>query len=332
MTRFDDNLWREVERTYGSELAGADGPLSAGPRRRLPVIAGASLGVAGASAAAVIVLSAASSPPAFAVTSHPDGTVSVVIRRIDGIRGANRRLAQLGIRVRAVQVNSQCQATIAPALKHVTIASFKRAHGAGWVAAANGAVNARIRPAQIARDRTLVIAAVPSKGQMRLVRGRAVRGAIPGCLPPAALLRSTARGVRSRILSCSVVPSPSKHPVTVFPPGGNTTATNETTSTAPTTTGSATTTGPVTAPAPPKAQTVVTPTTNQTVTTATTGTSTATATTGSGPSPGWQSQTSGSSASSTPVAPPPIMRACLNAARQAAKVQAIHQAQAHAKH
>ena len=77
MTRFDDNLWREVERTYGSELAGADGPLSSGPRRRLPVIAGASLGVAGASAAAVIVLSAASSPPAFAVTSHPDGTVSV---------------------------------------------------------------------------------------------------------------------------------------------------------------------------------------------------------------------------------------------------------------
>jgi hypothetical protein len=331
MTRFDDNLWREVERKYGSELSGADGPLSSGPRGRLPIIAGTTLGVAGASAAAVIVLGAASSPPAFAVTSHPDGTVSVVIRRIDGIRGANRRLAQLGIRVRAVQVNAQCQAAVAPALKHVTIASFKRAHGAAWVSAVNGGVNARIRPAQIARDRTLVIAAVPSKGQMRLVRGRAVRGAIPGCLPPVALLRGTARGIRPRILSCAVVPSPSKHPVTVFP-GANTTATNETTSTAPTTTGSATATGPVTAPAPPKTQTVVTPTTNQTVTTATTGTSTATATTGSGTSPGWQSQTSGSSAPPTPVTPPPIMQACLNAARRAAKVQEVPQGSARANH
>ena len=87
MTRFDDNLWREVERRYGSELSNADGPLSSPPRRRLPMIAGASLGVAGASAAAVVVLSAASSPPAFAVTTHRDGTVSLVIRRIDGISG-----------------------------------------------------------------------------------------------------------------------------------------------------------------------------------------------------------------------------------------------------
>ena len=113
MTRFDDNLWREVERRYGSELSRADGPLSSGPRWRLPMIAGATLGVAGASAAAVIVFGAASSPPAFAVTTHPDGTVSLVIRRIDGIPGANRRLAQLGIHVRAVQVDAQCQAAVA---------------------------------------------------------------------------------------------------------------------------------------------------------------------------------------------------------------------------
>jgi hypothetical protein len=333
MTRFDDNLWHEVERKYGSELSGADGPLSSGPRRRLPIIAGTTLGVAGASAAAVVVLGAASSPPAFAVTSNPDGTVSVVIHRVDGIPGANRRLAQLGIRVRAVPVNAQCQAAVAPALKQVTIATLKHDRGSGWIGGVAGGVNARIRPAQIARDRTLVIAAVPSKGQVRLVRGRAVRGAIPGCLPPVALLRGTARGVKARILSCSVVPSPSKHPITVFPSGANTTATNETTSTSPAT-GSATTTGPATAAASPKTQTVVTPTTNQTVTTGATATatSTATATTGSGPSPGWQSQTSGSSASATPVAPPPIMQACLNAARHVAEGRGGVQLSEHASH
>src|ERR1700728_1670824 len=133
MTRFDDNLWREVERRYGSELSDADGPLSSGPRWRLPMIAGASLGVAGASAAAVIVLSAASSSPAYAVTTHRDGTISLVIRRIDGITGANRRLAQLGIHVRAVQVEGQCRAAVVPALRRVTIATFKRDRHAGWV-------------------------------------------------------------------------------------------------------------------------------------------------------------------------------------------------------
>jgi hypothetical protein len=319
MTRFDDNLWREVERRYGSELSGADGPLSSGPRRRLPVIAGASLGVAGASAAAVIVLSAASSPPAFAVTSHPDGTVSVVIRRIDGIAGANHRLAQLGIRARAVQVDAQCQAAVAPALRQVTVATLKRAHGAQWVGGVTGGVNARIRPRQIARDHTLVLAAVPSKGQVRLVRGRAVRGAVPGCLPPVARLRGNAGWVGPGFVSCVAGNPPHGHGAIWM--RANPPATNETTSTAPTT-GSATTTSP-------QPQTIVTPTTNQTATTATTATTT---TTGSGPSPGWQSQTSGSSTSPTPVAPPPIMQACLNAARHAAKAQTVPRTSADAKH
>jgi hypothetical protein len=313
MTRFDDNLWREVERRYGSELSNADGPLSSGPRRRVPMIAGASLGVAGASAAAVIVFGAASSPPAFAVTTHRDGTVSLVIRRLDGISGANRRLAQLGIHVRAVQVDAQCQAAVAPALRHVTVAGVTRNRAAGWIGSVEGGVKARIRPQQIARNHTLVIAAVPSKGQVRLVRGRAVRGAIPGCLPPFAWVRSTAGGSRRQTILCAPAPPLGHRPVVVNP-GTDTTTTNETTSTTPTS-GSVTATGPTTATAPP-------PTRNQTVTTASTATTTTTATTGSGTSPGWQSQTSTSPAGEMP-APPPIVQACLNAARRAAQVQAV---------
>ena len=235
----------------------ADGPLSSGPRGRVPVIAGASLGVAGASAAAVIVLSAASSPPAFAVTTHRDGTVSVVIRRIDGIPGANHRLAQLGIRVRAVQVDAHCQAVVAPALRQVTVATLKRDHGAGWVGGVAGGVKAKIRPQQIARHRTLVIAAVPSKGEVRLVRGRSVRGAIPGCLPPVALLQSVTRGGKAQILSCGIRPLPPNHRIVVGP-ATNTTATNETTSTGPAS-GSTKTTGHDAA-TPQAAETVTTPT------------------------------------------------------------------------
>jgi hypothetical protein len=311
MTRFDDNLWREVERRYGSELSGADGPLSSGPRRRLPMIAGASLGVAGASAAAVVVLGAASSPPAFAVTTHSDGTVSLVIRRIDGIAGANRRLAQLGIHVRAVQVDAHCQAAVAPALRHVTVASFRRNRRAEWTGGVEGGVKARIRPQQIARNHTLVIAAVPNKGQVRLVRGRAVRGAIPICLPPVAWVRSSAGGSGRQTVFCG--PAPSRHPAVVNPQT-DTTATNETTSTAPTS-GSVTATGPATATAP-------TTSTNHPMT-ATTTTSTTTATTGSGTSTGRERRTTASPAGPTPVAAPPILQACLNAAQHAAKVQQV---------
>ncbi len=310
MTRFDDNLWREVERRYGSELSGADGPLSGGPRRRLPMIAGASLGVAGASAAAVLVLGAANSPPAFAVTTHPDGTVSLVIRRIDGIAGANRRLAQLGIHVRAVQVDARCQAVVAPALRHVTVATLRRARGAVWVGGIAGGVKARIRPAQIARDRTLVIAAVPTRGQVHLVPGRAVRGAIPGCLPPVARVPGHAGWVRPRIVSCAPAPPLGHHPVVVAP-GSSTTATNETTTTGSAATGPATNwtsiTGPSTTTGP----------------SATTDPSMTTATTGSGTATGTGTTTSSPPTRPTPVQAPPILRACLNAARRAAHVQVV---------
>jgi hypothetical protein len=307
MTRFDDNLWRDVERRYGSELSKADGPLSSGPRRRVPVIAGASLGVAGASAAAVIVLGAASSSPAFAVTTHRDGTVSVVIRRIDGIPGANRRLRQLGIRVQAVQVDAQCQAAVAPALRQVTVATLKRDHGAGWVGGVAGGVKAKIRPQQIAQHRTLVIAAVPSKGQVRLVRGRSVRGAIPGCLPPVALVRSVTRGGKPQILSCGSRQLPPNHRIVVGP-ATNTTATNETASTGPAS-GSTKTTAPQT---PPAAATVTTPTTATAATTTTTSTAT-----GSGTTTGSEAKQSPSSAGPFGVKAPPILQACVAAARRA---------------
>ena len=113
MSRFEDNLWREVQRAYGPELSEADGPLHRGSRLRAPVIAGTSLGVVGAGVAAAVILSAASSSPAFAVTQHKDGTVSVAIWRVAGIPGANARLAQLGVRARAVRVDNGCQVSAA---------------------------------------------------------------------------------------------------------------------------------------------------------------------------------------------------------------------------
>lgn len=53
--------------------------------------------------ALALLLGASTTPPAFAVTGHHDGTVTVRLLKLSGITGANRRLAALGIRARIVR-------------------------------------------------------------------------------------------------------------------------------------------------------------------------------------------------------------------------------------
>jgi hypothetical protein len=298
MTRFDDNLWREVEGKYGPELSEAAGPLHPRSRLRVPVIAGTSLGVVGGSAAAVIVLTAASSSPAFAVTPHRDGTVSVVIRRIEGIPGANQRLAQLGIHARAVRVADGCQAPAARALARVTVMTLARDVHRNWVDASPGAIHARIRPAQIPSGRTLVIPAIRTGTLVRLVRGGAVRGVVPACLPPAVGIQTTPTGTGIRVVACRVAISPRARLVV---PGPVTNATS--TNAAP----SQTTLTQTTASPPP---TTDSGTSTDAASTTDSGTATASgSTTGSGTTP-----------SSTPVGPanhalpPALVRACRLAA------------------
>jgi len=302
MTKFDDNLWREIERSYGSKLSGSQGPLRRGPRIRVPVLAGTGLGVAGASVAAVIVLGAAGSAPAYAVTRHSDGSVSVTIRRIDGIRGANQRLAQLGIRARAVQIAGGCQATVSPALRKVTIATFVRVHRVVRLSGSDGAAWTRIRPAQIPSHRILVIPVFRSGTLVRVVHGRVVRGTVPNCLPPAAMLRSASRGARVQILRCGPAVQLHQSPTAA----GTSTVTDSGSAT-----GSTTTTNPGTATvsSPPTTETatVVSPPTS-------TGTSTVSSTaTGSG------TGTQVTAAGPPNFAPPPIFQACLRAARQSTR-------------
>jgi hypothetical protein len=255
MTKFDDSLWREVQDAYAGELSEAPGPLHSHSRLRSPVIAGTSLGIVGASAAAVILLSAASSSPAFAVTARPDGTVSVVIRQIGGIPGANRRLAQLGIRARAVRVDEGCQVTASGAVRQIAVATLVRNGRPNWVGVSPGARGEQIRPSQIPSGRTLVIGAVRTEGRIGLVRGRAVPGAVPACLRPAVQILSGSRGGTIRIVACRGGRSGHSVPgglpqVAVPGPATNPTSTNsgaQPATTTQTTTNSGTTTNPGTA-------------------------------------------------------------------------------------
>lgn len=99
MSEFEDNLWLEVVREHGHELARA-GRRGRKHRRatRPQLLAGTTVGVAAIATASALLLGASTSPPAFAVTRNPDGTVTVSLKRPSGIAGANRELAAMGVR------------------------------------------------------------------------------------------------------------------------------------------------------------------------------------------------------------------------------------------
>jgi hypothetical protein len=108
--RFEERLFAELVERHGALLAGP-APRVAPVRRRVsraPVAAVAS-GLAAALAVLAIVLSTGGGPPAFAVVQHPDGTVSVTIREVVGVRGADERLMALGVPVRVAVARADCR-------------------------------------------------------------------------------------------------------------------------------------------------------------------------------------------------------------------------------
>ncbi len=108
MTEFEDNLWLEVVREHGDKLARARRPVRKHRRAtRHQLLAGTTVGLAAAATAAALLFAASTSPPAFAVTRNPDGTVTVNLRQPSGIAGANEKLAAMGVRAQiAVQAKT----------------------------------------------------------------------------------------------------------------------------------------------------------------------------------------------------------------------------------
>jgi hypothetical protein len=109
MTRFTDQLFDDLMQEHGPMLAGMK--LPAAPKRHLaprPVLLTAG---AGSIAVAVTVgtLVAGGGTPAYAVTTHPNGTVTLAVYQEAGIAGANAQLRRLGDdRVVVVPVGSGC--------------------------------------------------------------------------------------------------------------------------------------------------------------------------------------------------------------------------------
>ena len=144
MTKFADQLFDDLIREHGSTLTNAR---TSAPRRhiatRRALLAVGGGGVAVAAAAGVLVATAgtdgaghgadvaAGSTPAYAVTPHSNGTITLAVYQKAGIAGANAKLHELGdSRVYVVPVGAGCPSISslpAPAVplngKHVSVQS-----------------------------------------------------------------------------------------------------------------------------------------------------------------------------------------------------------------
>jgi hypothetical protein len=108
MTKFADQLYADLMREHGSTLAHTRPP--AASRRHIasrPALLAAGAGGL-AVAATVGALVAGGGSPAYALTTNPDGTVTLAVYQVPGIAQANARLHQLGDNVVVVPVEPGC--------------------------------------------------------------------------------------------------------------------------------------------------------------------------------------------------------------------------------
>jgi hypothetical protein len=88
MSTFEDRLWSELVREHGDQMR-LHGTTTV-RRLRPVVVGGTALITAGVTAAAVLALTATTAaPPAFAVTTHADGTVTVTLNDTDDGEGVD---------------------------------------------------------------------------------------------------------------------------------------------------------------------------------------------------------------------------------------------------
>jgi hypothetical protein len=162
MSSFEDRLWSELVRDHGDEirLHGATTTHHPARRRRRPaVLAGTALSIAGVTAAAVLALTATTAaPPAYAVSTNSDGTVTVTLNDISALTALNAELAGDGLHAKAVPLSATCPTR-----------GFPHAMPAGTK---TSTYTLTIVPADIPAGFTAVVAASESSaGQVQLVQG-----------------------------------------------------------------------------------------------------------------------------------------------------------------
>ena len=179
MSKFEDRLWRDLVRKHGADLAQMTRPAAKRARPARPrLLAGTSVALAVAGTALALVLSAASSPPAFAVSRNADGTYTVTLQKIAAIHGANAKLAGLGIRARLVEVTQGCTVK---ALPPAAVHAMALARSVAGKAAPQVAI-ARLDPRKIPPGKWQVIPTYKVAGTVHVEKAHLIQGEAPACI------------------------------------------------------------------------------------------------------------------------------------------------------
>jgi hypothetical protein len=205
MTSFEDRLWSELVREHGDALTVAGGIARRSPRARRAwgprrswrvLLAAGAVALTATVVAGALVLTASTTPLAYAIVVNRDGSVTLTIDELIGVNAANARLAELGVRAKVAIVKAGCTAS-------GVRARFPLRRGGGrfepWIAGmirpekshpGFGGVGMVVRPGRIPRGDTLLLTArwldgthagapLPAVGlTFGLYRGQA-----PACVP-----------------------------------------------------------------------------------------------------------------------------------------------------
>lgn len=159
-------------------------PLAAEVFDRVSVLVGASVALATLAAALAFSLAGTASPPAFAVAARPNGKVTITLRQLAGVTGLNRKLAAMGLGIRAVPVFRGCHAPVRVVGSHGPAATLRArrlvAIGAdGRQYLLGGQLRQLTVETHVPAGDTLVLAASAS-GLLSV--GQMVRGPAPRCV------------------------------------------------------------------------------------------------------------------------------------------------------
>ena len=149
------------------------------------MLAGASAGIATVTAAVVLALAGASSPPAFAVTTAAHGTVTITLNALSAVDALNANLATAGVHVRVAEVKAGCDAPVQLAGSSAPPTTLKATPGAGANIIQLSSTAAPGASAQgltnIPAGQTLVLAA--SQSGLQPV-GQITQTTAPACVAP----------------------------------------------------------------------------------------------------------------------------------------------------
>jgi len=134
MTKFEDQLYTDLMREHGSTLAGTrlhTGSRQFASRRVLLATGAGGLAIAAATGALVATVGAPASggapgstggaaaggdgTPAYALSTHQNGTITLAVYKASGIAQANAKLHELGDNVVVVPIEAGCAALPPPA-------------------------------------------------------------------------------------------------------------------------------------------------------------------------------------------------------------------------